>query len=53
MDELATNLAKDLRSVLSNNSDYLADAGVPFFGAFPANCCQGSSVFFGMLLSHF
>ncbi|WP_023639685.1 hypothetical protein [Dickeya zeae] len=53
MDELATNLAKDLRSVLSNNSDYLADAGVPFFGAFPVNCCQGSSVFLGMLLSHF
>lgn len=53
MDKLVTKLAKDLRIVLSDNSDYLSDAGVPFFGMFPENCCHGASVFFGMLLSHF
>lgn len=53
MDELVTKLAKDLRIVLSDNGDYLSDAGVPFFGMFPENCCQGASVFLGMLLSHF
>lgn len=53
MDGLVTKLAKDLRSVFEENFDYFDESGVPFFGMFPENCCQGASVFLGMLLSHF
>ena len=53
MDEVVAKLARDLRRVLDNHGQYLDDSGVPFFNMFPENCCQGASVFFGMLLSHF
>ncbi|ECK6591654.1 hypothetical protein ICC55_002889 [Salmonella enterica] len=53
MDELITKLAKDLRRTLEENDNYLGESGMPFFGMFPENCCQGTSVFLGMLLSHF
>lgn len=53
MDELATKLGRDLRCVFDHHGEYLGDSGVPFFGMFPDNCCQGASVFFGMLLGNF
>lgn len=53
INDVAVELSRDLRHVLEDNRDYLEEAGVPFFGMFPDNCCQGASVFLGVLLSHY
>lgn len=53
LNDLAIELSRDLRRILEDNGNYLGNSGVPFFGMFPENCCQGASIFLGMLLNHY